>query len=222
MFIWVQLEYTLDGHCLGRTTFPIGREPPSSMCFASWFPPCRWDVFLIRKKYVSHRQGGTGNREATRIVVGNSLSMEKSCQQAASKEPASRQQTSNSKQPASSQPASSQPASSKPAASKQAKNKQQAISSKLPTTMCVNSMFHPCLWGKFFFQINFSHRQGGNREAKHIDAQLWRTTVCIVSQEVLNIWFCVHCSNMLQPYSNCKKTWYFPMILVIFFQGIDA
>ena len=71
---------------------------------------------------------GTGNREATRIVVGNSLSMEKSCQQAASKEPASRQQTSNSKQPASSQPASSQPASSKPAASKQAKNKQQASS----------------------------------------------------------------------------------------------
>ena len=156
MFIWVQLEYTLDGHCLGRTTFPIGREPPSSMCFASWFPPCRWDVFLIRKKYFSHRQGGN-RKQGSNTHCGRQLPVYGGNWSASS------QQTSNSKQPA-----SSQPASSKPAASKQAKNTQQ-VSSKLPTTMCVNSMFHPCLWGKFFFLIIFSHRQGGNREAKHIE-----------------------------------------------------
>ena len=96
---------------------------------------------------------GTGNREATRIVVGNSLSMGETCQQAASKEPASSQQTSNSKQPASKQPASKQPASKQQASSQQASKKQaaskQQVSSKLPTTMCVNSMFHPCLWGNF-------------------------------------------------------------------------
>ena len=163
MFIWVQLEYTLDGHCLGRTTFPIGREPPSSMCFASWFPPCRWDVFLIRKKYFSHRQGGN-RKQGSNTHCGRQLpvyggNLSASSKQGASKQPASSQQTSNSKQPASSQPASSKSAASK-----------QAISSKLPTTMCVNSLFHPCLWGKFFFLINFSHRQGGNREATHIDA----------------------------------------------------
>ena len=178
MFIWVQLEYTLDGHCLGRTTFPIGREPPSSMCFASWFPPCRWDVFLIRKKYFSHRQGGN-RKQGSNTHCGRQLPCQwrnlVSKQQARSQQAASKQATASSQQAASQQAASQQAASQQPASkqktsSKQAASKQQAISSKLPTTMCVNSLFHPCLWGKFFFQINFSHRQGGNREAKHIDA----------------------------------------------------
>ena len=70
MFIWVQLEYTLDGHCLGRTTFPIGREPPSSICFASLFPLCLWEK-MIRKKNFPHRQGW--NMELTHIVVGSLL-----------------------------------------------------------------------------------------------------------------------------------------------------
>ena len=170
----MQLEYTLDGHCLGRKTFPIGREPPSSMCFASWFPPCRWDVFLIRKKYFSHRQGGN-RKQGSNTHCGRQLPvygeiLSASSKQGASKQPANKQQQAASKQPASKQPASKQQASSQQASKKRAASKQQAISSKLPTTMCVNSLFHPCLWGKFFFQINFSHRQGGNREAKHIDA----------------------------------------------------
>ena len=178
MFIWVQLEYTLDGHCLGRKTFPIGREPPSSMCFASWFPPCRWDVFLIRKKYFSHRQGGN-RKQGSNTHCGRQLpvyggNLSASSKQGASKPPANKQQQAASKQPASKQPASKQPASKQQASSQQASKKQaaskQQVSSKLPTTMCVNSMFHPCLWGNLFFLIIFSHRQGGNREAKHIDA----------------------------------------------------
>ena len=82
---------------------------------------------------------------------------------------ASKQATASSQQAASQQAASQQPPSKQKTSSKQAASKQQAISSKLPTTMCVNSMFHPCLWGNFFFLIIFSHRQGGNREAKHIE-----------------------------------------------------
>ena len=66
----MQLEYTLDGHCLGRTTFPIGREPPSSICFASLFPPCLWEK-MIRKKNFPPRQGW--NMEVTHIVVGSLL-----------------------------------------------------------------------------------------------------------------------------------------------------
>ena len=66
----MQLEYTLDGHCLGRKTFPIGREPPSSICFASLFPPCLWEK-MIRKNNFPHRQGW--NMELTHIVVGSLL-----------------------------------------------------------------------------------------------------------------------------------------------------
>ena len=155
MFIWVQLEYTLDGHCLGRKTFPIGREPPSSMCFASWFPPCWWDVFLIRKKHFSHRQGGN-RKQGSNTHCGRQLpvyggNLSASSKQGASKQPANKQQQAASKQPASSQPASRHPAaskqpankqqqaasqqqaSSKPAASRQQASKKQAASRKIPS-----------------------------------------------------------------------------------------
>ena len=137
MFIWVQLEYTLDGHCLGRKTFPIGREPPSSMCFASWFPPCRWDVFWLGRNIFPIGKEGTANREATRIVVGNSLSMGETGQQAAIKDPASSQQTSKRKQPASSQPCCSQQASKKQAANKQQVSSKQSAASCLPQCVLI-------------------------------------------------------------------------------------
>ena len=135
-----------------------------------WFlaPSLPMGCFLIRKKYFSHRQGGN-RKQGSNTHCGRQLpvyggNLSASSKQGASKQPANKQQQAASKQPASKQQASSQQASKKQAASKQ-----QAISSKLPTTMCVNSMFHPCLWGKLFFLIIFSHRQGGNQEAKHIE-----------------------------------------------------
>ena len=157
------------------------------MCFASWFPPCRWDVFLIRKKYFSHRQGGN-RKQGSNTHCGRQLpvyggNLSASSKQGASKQPANKQQQAASKQPSSQQAASKQAtassqqaasqqqASSKPAASRQQASKKQAASkqqvssrqaaskqqpsSKLPTTMCVTSLFHPCLWGKFFFLIIF-------------------------------------------------------------------
>ena len=148
MFIWVQLEYTLDGHCLGRTTFPIGREPPSSMCFASWFPPCRWDVFLIRKKYFSHRQGGN-RKQGSNTHCGRQLPVyggnwSASSKQGASKQPANKQQQAASKQPASKQPASKQQASSQQASKKQAASKQQ-VSSKQSAASCLpQCVLIPC------------------------------------------------------------------------------
>ena len=125
------------------------------MCFASWFPPCRWDVFLIRKKYFSHRQGGN-RKQGSNTHCGRQLpvyggNLSASSKQGASKQPANKQQQAASKQPASkqtsssqqaaskqatasSQPAASQQqASSKPAAGRQQASKKQAASRKIPS-----------------------------------------------------------------------------------------
>ena len=149
MFIWVQLEYTLDGHCLGRTTFPIGREPPSSMCFASWFPPCWWDVFLIRKKYFSHRQGGN-RKQGSNTHCGRQLPVyggnwSASSKQGASKQPANKQQQAASKQPASKQTSSSQQAASKQAtASSQPAASQQQAGSNQAASCLPQCVLLPC------------------------------------------------------------------------------
>ena len=117
--------------CVGRKTFPIGREPPSSMCFASWFPPCRWDVFLIRKKYFSHRQGGN-RKQGSNTHCGRQLpvyggNLSASSKQGASKQPANKQQQAASQQ-AASQQAASQQAASQQAASQQPASKQKTSS----------------------------------------------------------------------------------------------
>ena len=149
MFIWVQLEYTLDGHCLGRKTFPIGREPPSSMCFASWFPPCWWDVFLIRKKYFSHRQGGN-RKQGSNTHCGRQLPVyggnwSASSKQGASKQPANKQQQAASKQPASKQTSSSQQAASKQAtASSQPAASQQQAGSNQAASCLPQCVLLPC------------------------------------------------------------------------------